>query len=238
MSSEYQFKGAMSGEYQLIRKVYPHFGEMLRLVAETISRHAGGRPVRVVNLSCGDGQTAHTILAACPTARVIAIDNDEKMIQQAGDNLEDFVLEGRCQLECREATGCLSSQPGASFDVVASALTLHNLPQTARHQLHGEILRVLKPGGVFVNADKYAEGDAERFRALGVTLGRFFDVFVPLGKLDLLRSWVLHNVADQGPERVMKEIETIDELKRLGFASVTTSSRMNMEALLVATKAG
>jgi len=237
MSSEYGFKGARNEEYQLIRKVYPHFGEMQRLVAETVSRHAGGRLVRVADLSCGDGQMAHTILSACPTAHVVALDNEEKMIQQAGDNLEEFVREGRCQLECHDALVFFSSQSSDSFDVVASALTLHNLLQAARHQLHGEILRVLKPGGLFVNADKYAEGDAERFHALGVTLGRFFDTFVPLGKLDLLRAWVLHNVADQGPERVMKEIETVEELKRLGFATVNTSSRMNMEALLVATKA-
>jgi hypothetical protein len=95
---------------------------------------------------------------------------------------------------------------------------------------------VLRPGGLFVNADKYAEADEQRFRALQVALGRFFDAFVPLGKLDLLRDWVLHNVADQGPDRVMKEADAVGELREIGFREIAVCDRHNMEAVLTARK--
>jgi hypothetical protein len=100
-------------------------------------------------------------------------------------------------------------------------------------------LRVLRPGGLLVNADKYAPQDeSERFACLGVALGRFFDAFVPLGKLDLLREWVLHNLADQAPERAMLADDTLAELAGLGFSDLRLGPRWNMEALLVARKPG
>jgi len=128
--------------------------------------------------------------------------------------------------------------PEFSFDVVASALVLHNLNRDYRHLLHEQIYRVLQLGGLFVNADKYAENDEQRFMALQVTLGRFFDTFVPLGKVDLLRAAVLHEVADEAPDRVMREAEAVSELADLGFRNVEVRSRHNVAALLLASKPG
>ena len=79
---------------------------------------------------------------------------------------------------------------------------------------------------------------SKRFACLGVALGRFFDAFVPLGKLDLLREWVLHNLADQAPERAMLADDTLAELAGLGFSDLRLGPRWNMEALLVARKTG
>ena len=67
---------------------------------------------------------------------------------------------------------------------------------------------------------------------------RSFEVLVPLGKFDLLRDCILHNVADQAPDRVMWEGETEQALGRLGFTSVEFPYRDNLQAVLVATKPG
>jgi hypothetical protein len=106
-----------------------------------------------------------------------------------------------------------------------------------RDALHSQIFRVLVDGGLFVNADKYAPQDEnERFEALGTALTRFFDAYAPLGKLDLLKEWVLHNVADQAPDRCMKEGDTVVKLKEIGFCGTRILYRSNMEAVLVAYK--
>jgi SAM-dependent methyltransferase len=192
--------------------------------------------VQILDLGCGSGVTSHTILTARKDAVVTSLDNEAKMIEQATANLREFLAQGRCRVVQRDALDGLKGRPAGSFDVVASALTLHNLRQTYRSELHREIYRVLKPGGLFVNADKYAEGDEQRYRALQVALGRFFDAFVPLGKLDLLRDWVLHNVADQGPDRVMREEDAVRELRGIAFRDVAVRDRHNMEAVLTARK--
>jgi hypothetical protein len=55
-----------------------------------------------------------------------------------------------------------------------------------------------------------------------------------MSKIDLLGGWVLHNAADQAPNRCTKEQDTRDALKSIGFADIEIINRNNMEAVLVA----
>jgi ubiquinone/menaquinone biosynthesis C-methylase UbiE len=116
--------------------------------------------------------------------------------------------------------------------VVASGFTLHNFIRGYRTSLIKQIFRVIKPGGLFVNADKYSLEGQEMFDELVMQLERFFKAFVPLGKIDLLREWVLHNVADQAPDRVMKERDALEEMKEIGFEDVKVHFRHGLEAVV------
>jgi SAM-dependent methyltransferase len=160
------------------------------------------------------------------------------MIEQASMNLRSYIQENRCRLLLRDALVHLKSAPPCSVDIVASALCLHNMERSYRDALHAEIFRSLKPGGQFVNADKYVAGEEQRFEALQASLAQSFEVLVPLGKLELLRACVLHNVADQAPDRIMWEGETAQALRQLGFTSVEFPYRDSLQAVLVATKPG
>jgi len=55
------------------------------------------------------------------------------------------------------------------------------------------------------------------------------------GKYDLLKEWVLYNVADQAPDRVVREKESIQRMEQIGCTEVKILHRENMEAVLVAT---
>jgi hypothetical protein len=64
----------------------------------------------------------------------------------------------------------------------------------------------------------------------------FFNVYSPLGKFDLLEDLVLHNIADQAPERVMRETDSLLQLSRYGFNPVSVLCRFEMQAVITAQK--
>lgn len=240
MDSEHRFKGAMGEEYRLIRLALPHFEELQNLTASAVKnfqREKGKTKLECIDIGCGDGVTAYTILASVPAIHMVCLDNEQKMIDQARDNLIEAIDENRCDLIHTDALEYFQGLNSHSVDVVASVLTLHNMQREYRDTLHRQIFRILAQGGLFVNADKYApQDDNERFMALGTALARFFEAYAPLGKLDLLEEWVLHNVADQAPDRCMKEGDTITILEEVGFCNIRIPYRSNMEAVLIAYK--
>jgi SAM-dependent methyltransferase len=239
--AERRFRGAMSEDYLLVRGAVPAFDEFQRLVAEAVAAHPSPgptAPLRVLDIGCGDGVTAGAILSRRPDALLTALDSEEAMAARAAENLAGFIRQGRCRVVLDDALAHVQELPDSSFDVVASALALHNLPRGYRHALHRQVHRVLRPGGLFANADKYARDDGQRFERLRRTLEGFFDSLVPLGKLDLLRACVLHEVADEEPQRIMWETEAVSELAGIGFHNVEVRRPHPLAALLVATRAG
>jgi ubiquinone/menaquinone biosynthesis C-methylase UbiE len=227
----------MSADYLLIRSALPDFEDLQRLVAEAVADHSTG-PLRVLDLGCGDGVTSRTILSLCPHVQITALDSEETMVAQVTENLAQYIQAGRCQVVLQDALSYLHEQPEASFDVVASALALHNLAHGDRHAVHETIFRALKPGGRFINADRFMVNEEQRFQRLSCILERFFDVFVPLGKLDLLRASVLHEIGDESPDRLMREEEILAELAAIGFRNIAIPSRLLMASLLVARRPG
>ncbi len=241
MVEDRRFKGVMSQDYLLLRRAIPEHTELQGRVAEVVVGFHPPVPagsIRVLDLGCGDGQTSQALFRQRQDMLLTALDSEEGMLNQAAENLAVQVRAGRCQLVLQDALEYLRGMPESSFDVVASALVLHNMNRDYRHLLHEQIHRVLKAGGLFVNGDKYAENDEQRFRALQFTLGRFFDTFLNSGKMDLLRAAVFHVVADEAPDRLMREADTVRELTDLGFRNVEIRSRYKTAALLVARKPG
>ena len=84
------------------------------------------------------------------------------MQNQAKQNLKVWLDLGRVTFEQQDALTALQSMPSDSADVVASAYTLHNFLIDYRKKVVDEIYRVLKPGGRFINGDRYALDDISR----------------------------------------------------------------------------
>lgn len=235
---ERRFSGLLAEEYELITLAYPEFESFQRRMIDVIVAEAPDAE-RFLEIGTGNGFTTRMIMDI-PDAAVISIDNDPHMVAQARLHLSDYESgpadRGRLTIEEADALEFLRREEEGRYDVVVSAFTLHNMERDYRERVEREIFRALKPGGLFVNADKYAPDDEERFDELVNQVERFFDAFVPRGKFDLLQRWVVHNIADQSPRYVMRASESIGRLKTVGFDAIHIGERTHMQAMLRARK--
>lgn len=104
---------------------------------------------RVLDVGCG---TATLLIAAksrSPTAQMVGVDTDERVLQIARKKIAQHQVE----VEVVQAGAEHLPFRPSSFDVVTSSLVFHHLPTEIKQQAMHEIYRVLKPGGRFLLAD-------------------------------------------------------------------------------------
>jgi ubiquinone/menaquinone biosynthesis C-methylase UbiE len=235
--SHNRFEGQLADEYKLITLAYPDFENFQRHMIDSLSPFVDAS-TRLLEIGTGNGFTTR-LLSDLSFSELVTIDNDAQMIRQAKENAAAGMFGSRtASIEITEADALafLRSCDDSSFHCVATAFTLHNMEADYRDEVEREVYRILKSGGIFTNADKYAPDGQERFEALVFQIERFFDAFVEMGKLDLLRKWVTHNVLDQSPRHVMLASTAVDRLQNIGFGDAQIGHRSNMQAVLVARK--
>ena len=101
----------------------------------------------VLEIGSGSGAMAAEILHRYPTVRLTATDVDPAMRAAAAPRLAPF----GDRAEVREADATRLPFDDGSFDTVVSFIMLHHVIEWER--AHGEVARVLRPGGVFVGYD-------------------------------------------------------------------------------------
>ena len=124
------------------------FGGRRRGVYTRITELSGARPGdRALDIGCGGGYLARLLAAAVtPGGQVTGLDTSAPAIGYARK---------RAPANCSFVVGAAQDLPwpDRSFDVVASTLAAHHIPETARQDAFGEMYRVLRPGGALLVAD-------------------------------------------------------------------------------------
>lgn len=236
------FNGLIGEEYAMLRLSCPAAAEMSRHVGEFVGRWPAettpeAEALQVLEIGCGTGVTTVALLTARDDQCITAVDIAPTMLAQAREHLGPWLKDGRVRLVESDALPFLRQIPTDSIDLVASGYAFHNFRQNYRHETISEVFRVLKPGGVFVNGDRYALDDPlDHLQVIQDEVRHFFATFTQLGRLDLLEQWIVHLFSDESPDHVMPLASALQSYRDVGFSPVTVHERYQNNALVSAEK--
>lgn len=233
------FDNMLGDEYELLLKAMPHYRDVQRMIGQIIAMRFKGSQVPVIKVleaGCGTGFTTEQILMCDSRTEIWAVDNEKKMIEETRRKVNSVGLSSRLHFSNEDILVFLATVPDGYFDVFASAWVLHNFEDGSRKEVMKEIYRVVRPGGLIVIGDKFAQDSLVlRARALENQMRRF-DVYDGMGRSDYKAGWVKHYVEDERPEVIWIEGLARKLMLELGFVEIAMPYRFDMEAVIVATK--
>jgi SAM-dependent methyltransferase len=137
----------------------PDREERFTALLDVVEAQAGSKPY-VLDLACGTGSISRRLLRRLPGARTVALDLDPALLRIAAGTFEgdDRVTIVRADLSAPGWQDAIRAQAGDQpFDAVLTATALHWLPADRLAVLYSEVRELLRPGGVFCNADHLAD---------------------------------------------------------------------------------
>jgi len=236
---ENRFSGKFGEEYDLIKLAFPYADELQRQVGKAIRdhfRYSQGDRLYVFEIGTGTGATTSEILHSDQRIIVSSVDNERTMIKQAQKNLDEYVQRGRAQLVVSDALNLLRCIPDSTHHCFASAWTMHNFDREYRGAVLEEIHRILTKGALFVNVDKYPFDDEEKQEAERAFQWARYDVYEECGKPELKGQWLEHEAEDMSEAKIMKELESVEEMRKIGFVNIEVVWRKHMDACIIAKK--
>jgi SAM-dependent methyltransferase len=112
----------------------------------------------VLDVGAGYGVVSEEVLQAFPAARITLQDYSGPMLDQARQRLSDH-SDRLCSVLCDLNDPSWPQQVGGPFDLAVSAIALHNLGDPNKiYACYRAIHGLLKPGGWFLNCDRFVEG--------------------------------------------------------------------------------
>jgi len=230
-----EFNNILGEEYDLLKLVYPHYDRIQESVGDVFSEHfkSNANPhIKTLEVGSGTGITTKVLLGCSPKIRIIAVDNEEKMMEQLETNLHEWHATDQVVLVKKDIESYLKEVSDNTFNCVVSGNVIHNMDQSEKERIVSEIYRVLKPGGIFINADKYANSDPEvREKVFQEQISRY-NVYDTIGRSDYKKEWLEHMHNDERPERIFIEGVAKSYMIKIGFKKVTTHYREMMEAVV------
>ncbi len=132
----------------------------LATMLDAVDAATDGASPRLLDLAGGTGTITLRALARFPGAEATVLDQDPVLLAIAAASLRDRARIVSADLNRPQWTAEL---PPGGHDAVLTATALHWLAAERITALYAEIRDVLRPGGVFVNADEMPDDDLPGF---------------------------------------------------------------------------
>lgn len=129
-----------------------HRENRFQVMLDVLQLHTGRDDLHVLDLACGPGAISHRVLAAFPKATVTAVDHDPILLSIARAALEPYGDRLRvidADLVAPDWTAVVEDR----VDAVLSSTALHWLSPAQLLAVYQDAARLLRPGGVLLNAD-------------------------------------------------------------------------------------
>ena len=129
---------------------------MMRVIsgAKDSPAQAEQRVRNFLDLGCGDGILAATILGKYPHAKGTLVDFSMPMIQAAVRNLQAYSKSLHVSsVDYSDPSWFDIISSHAPFDAVVSGFSIHHQPDSVKRQIYVDIFDLLEPGGVFVTIE-------------------------------------------------------------------------------------
>ena len=128
------------------RRLVPDFDRFYGTAAELVATLPKATP-DVLDLGAGTGLLSAAVRDRLPGANLTLLDGDDALLAVARQRLDGV------ETVVQDLTDPL---PAGPWCAVVSALAIHHLDDAAKRDLFARVRAVLKPGGVFVNAEQVA----------------------------------------------------------------------------------
>jgi ubiquinone/menaquinone biosynthesis C-methylase UbiE len=122
--------------------------------------------LEVLDVGAGYGVVSEEVLQAFPAARITLQDYSQPMLDRARQRLAHHSDRLHYML-CDLTDPSWPRQVGGPFDLAVSAIAIHNLRDPAKiYACYRAIRDLLKPGGYFLNCDRFVQGVQPHVAAL------------------------------------------------------------------------
>jgi len=181
--------------------------------------------LNILDLGCWTGHWIDLVAQSFPKSHITGIDFSPSMIEKSKKNLLNF--SDRIDLIEIDFN---DYEFNKKFDVVISAVAVHNITHKQKEILFKKIFNSLNKNWVFINADFY-ESES---KIINDNLKRLYKDFLKKNLYwDELEVWLRHAFKEDMP---MKLSEQSDILKRTGFSDFKLIWLFNNEAVYIVNK--
>jgi ubiquinone/menaquinone biosynthesis C-methylase UbiE len=217
-------------EYKLLDEVYKNYISFEKEITPIVEGYNPTTEINVLEIGCGTGITTDILLKSRENIKLKTIDIDDETIE----NMKElYPNNAKIEPLCFDVREFVREQEDKSFDLIVSAFTIHNLTDEDRKPLYKEIYRILKDGGLFINADKFVSDDEEKqIAGLKYRIGTYIEVLLKKEKYDLLKEWAVHYIDDHQPDKLLKPTETQKYFQKIGFKNIKYTQYGKEEEML------
>lgn len=223
----------MKNRYKDILQTYN--SEILMLVPSNLTlryilglelRRAYKKGMRVLEIGCGEGDSAKYLLVAFP-GKLELLDVSREMLAVARKNLRQY--RSRLKFICADALEYLKqSRP---YHIITASWVPHNFKSKENQLLLAEIYKKLTLGGMFLLMDKIYPGKND-IELLKSQLARY-DYMTDVAAR---RAIIAHELTDYSKDYRLDQKQVVKFLKKLGFKKVQIADRVERDVVLVAQK--